>query len=260
MKRPLNVSRAEEIKPYDNTREKGAQVEQMFDAIAPAYDFMNNAMTFGLHRYWRRRALAMLRHELERSAPSGELRLLDVACGTGDVTLHLHRMYGSRAHIEGIDLSGGMLAVARRRIEHMPPHERQNITFTEGDCLNLPYTDGCFDAVTVAYGVRNLADLRAGYAEMTRVLKPGGVLCVIELCEPAGRIMRAGYHFYSRHIIPLMGRLVSGDKSAYTYLPQSIAACPQRQAMTTLMEESGLRHTRYVTLFPGAIGIYLGHK
>lgn len=252
------MSGAEEIKPYDPNEEKGAQVEQMFDSIAPAYDFMNNAMTFGLHRYWRNRALHMLRRSLE--GRGGALRLLDVACGTGDVTFHLRRLFGPEARIEGIDLSSGMLAIARKRLAAMPGPDRRAITFTEGDCLNLPYESDSYDAVTVAYGVRNFADLRAGYAEMRRVLRPGGVLCVIELCEPAGALMRAGYRFYSRRIIPLVGRMVSGDKSAYTYLPQSIAACPQREAMTALMAETGLRDARHVTLFPGAIAIYLARK
>ncbi len=251
------MSGAEDIKPYDLHEEKGAQVEQMFDSIAPAYDFMNNAMTFGLHRYWRNRALAMLAGELRGKR---RLRMLDVACGTGDVTFHLRRLFGDQTQIEGIDLSSGMLAIARKRLASMPEADRRAITFVEGDCLALPYESSSYDAVTVAYGVRNFADLRAGYAEMRRVLKPGGILCVIELCEPRGAFMRAGYRFYSRRIIPLVGRAVSGDKSAYTYLPQSIAACPQRESMTALMEEAGLCQAGYVTLFPGAIAIYMARK
>ncbi len=260
MKTTSNTPRAEEIKPYDAHEEKGAQVEQMFDSIAPAYDFMNTAMTFGLHRYWRNRALAMLERELPPRGADSPLRILDVACGTGDVTFRLHNLFGPVASIEGIDLSSGMLAVARKRLATMPETARQAISFTEGDCLHLPYPADSFDAVTVAYGVRNFADLPTGYSEMRRVLKPGGVLCVIELCEPANPLMRTGYRLYSRHLIPLAGRLVSGDRSAYTYLPQSIAACPQREAMTALMSEAGLRDSRYTTLLPGAIAIYLARK
>lgn len=248
--------KAEQIRPYSETQEKGQQVEQMFDSIAPAYDFMNNAMTFGLHRYWRNRAIAMLARRLANiHAP----KLLDVACGTGDVTVHLHSRF-PEAQICGLDLSEGMLAVARKRLEKMPPEAAQAISFTAGDCLALPYADNSFDAITVAYGVRNFANLRGGYAEMLRVLKPGGTLCVIELCEPANPLMRLGYNFYSRRIIPLVGRMVSGDKSAYTYLPQSIAACPQRSAMTTLMAEAGFSGAKCRTLFPGAIAIYLAEK
>ncbi|MDE6243856.1 MAG: bifunctional demethylmenaquinone methyltransferase/2-methoxy-6-polyprenyl-1,4-benzoquinol methylase UbiE [Muribaculaceae bacterium] len=260
MKTTPDMPRAEEVKPYDAHEEKGAQVEQMFDSIAPAYDFMNNAMTFGLHRYWRNRALRMLDAQMPPHSPSKPLMLLDVACGTGDVTFHLQRLYGSGARIEGIDLSGGMLAVARQRLERMPREVQESITFTEGDCLALPYADNTFDAITVAYGVRNFADLPAGYAEIHRVLRPGGSLCVIELCEPSGALMRAGYRIYSRRLIPLVGRLVSGDRSAYTYLPQSIAACPQREAMTKLMTDAGFHKATYTTLFPGAIAIYLARK
>lgn len=251
---------AEEVKPYDAHKEKGAQVEQMFDSIAPAYDFMNNAMTFGLHRYWRNRALKMLDTELPAASTTCPLQLLDVACGTGDVTFHLHRLYGEHARVAGIDLSAGMLAVARERLAKMSPEASERITFTEGDCLKLPYADNSFDGVTVAYGVRNFENLAAGYREMLRVLKPGGSLCVIELCEPKRALMRAGYRLYSRRLIPLVGRLVSGDRSAYTYLPQSIAACPQREDMTALMTAAGFRDARFTTLFPGAIAIYIAKK
>lgn len=248
----------EEIKPYGQSSDKGVQVEQMFDSIAPAYDFMNMAMTFGLHRYWRNRALSMLARRLPQ--PPASLRILDVACGTGDVTFRLARMFAPRATIDGIDLSKGMLAVARRRLAAMPAAQRRAVIFTEGDCLALPYADSSFDAVTVAYGVRNFANLRAGYAEMLRVLKPGGTLCVIELCEPRNPLMRAGYRLYSRHLIPLMGRMVSGDKSAYTYLPRSIAACPGHEDMTELMELAGFCKASFKTLIPGAIAIYTAVK
>lgn len=251
------MAKAEDIKPYDASGEKGSQVEQMFDSIAPAYDFMNDAMTMGLHRYWRNRALKRLVSLLPRE---GQLHLLDVACGTGDVTFHLQRLMGARARVSGIDLSAGMLAVAQKARGKMPPEMAALIDFREGDCLALPYESGSFDAVTVAYGVRNFADLPAGIAEMARVLKPGGFLCIIELCEPSNPLMRAGYRFYSRQVIPTVGRLVSGDKSAYTYLPQSIAACPQRENMTALMTGAGLAEAGYTTLFPGVIGIYFARK
>lgn len=247
----------EHIKPYAQTGEKGQQVEQMFDSIAPAYDFMNLAMTLGLHHWWRHRGLARLSKEFtETRSPE---RILDVACGTGDVSFSLAEIF-PQASIEGIDLSAGMLEVARKRLASKPQQISSRISFREGDCLNLPYEDSRFDAVTVAYGVRNFSDLRSGVREMVRVLRPGGRLLVIELCEPVSPPLRLGYRFYSRRLIPFLGRMVSGDKSAYTYLPQSIAACPQRSEMTALLEECGLRSARFSTLFPGVIGIYIASK
>lgn len=251
---------AEHVKPYSDTGNKSEQVEQMFDSIAPAYDFMNTAMTFGMHRSWRNRALSMLAGKLARQTSAGPLRMLDVACGTGDVTFRMYDRFGPEADITGIDLSQGMLDVARRKLQEMSPAHRAAIKFQAADCLKLPFADNTFDAVTVAYGVRNFERLTEGYAQMLRVLRPGGVLCVIELCEPASPLTRWGYRLYSRHIIPFIGRRVSKDDRAYSYLPQSIAACPDRDAMTRLMAQAGFIHTEWHTLFPGAVAIYLARK
>lgn len=242
----------EEVKPYDDKKDKGEQVEQMFDSIAPAYDFMNTAMTFGLHRRWRDKALRGVCAALEGVAAP---RVLDLACGTGDVTLRLAGMLPG-ALITGADLSAGMLEVARRKLGKADAPTRRRIEFRQADALRMPFADGEFDAVTIAYGVRNFQNLRAGYAEMRRVLRPGGTLCVIELCEPANLLIRLGYKFYTRSLIPLAGRLVSKDPRAYTYLPQSIAACPQREDMTALMREAGYTGAMHRVLFPGVCAIY----
>lgn len=242
----------EEVKPYDDRTDKGEQVEHMFDSIAPAYDFMNTAMTFGLHRRWRDKALRGVCAALEGVAAP---RVLDLACGTGDVTLRLAGMLPD-ALITGADLSVGMLEVARRKLGKADAPARRRIEFRQADALHMPFADGEFDAVTIAYGVRNFQNLRAGYAEMRRVLRPGGMLCVIELCEPANLLMRLGYKFYTCGLIPLAGRLVSKDQRAYTYLPQSIAACPQRGDMTALMREAGYIGAMHRVLFPGVCAIY----
>jgi len=249
----------ENIKPYDNGADnKGEQVELMFDSIAPAYDFMNTAMTFGLHRHWRNKALKALTKQLE-AAGIARPDILDLACGTGDVTLHLAAML-PQATITGADLSRGMLNVAEKKSDKLPSEGRARISFRQADALALPFNPGSFDAVTIAYGVRNFENLRAGYAEVLRVLRPGGKLCVIELCEPHNPIMRLGYKFYARTLIPLVGRMVSRDRRAYTYLPESIAACPQRQSMASLMEQAGFTQCQWHTLFPGVCGIYTAHK
>lgn len=244
----------ETILPYDARRSKGEQVEQMFDAIAPAYDFMNNAMTFGMCRAWRNSALRRL---LRASGEPG--RMLDLACGTGDVTFRLAQM-APGAEVVGADLSGGMLEVARRKLSERHPDLKDRIVFTQADALHLPYGDDSFDVITIAYGVRNFENLKAGLSEMRRVLRPGGVLCVLELCEPRNLPMRLGYKFYTKAIIPVLGRLVSRDTRAYSYLPESIAACPSRNKMTGLMQESGFSAARYHAHFPGVAATYLATK
>lgn len=243
----------ENVTPYDDSRAKTGQVEQMFDSIAPAYDLMNTAMTFGLHRYWRNRALDLVAARRPQS-------VLDVATGTGDVAFHLFDRCHP-GHIVGLDLSEGMLSIARRKLAaDKDPEKQQVMEFVQGDSLNLPFADGEFDAVTVAYGVRNFERLEEGLREMARVLRPGGLLCVIELSEPRNPLTHAMYRLYSRRLIPLVGRMVSGDSRAYTYLPESIAAAPQRDDLTALMARAGLRNPEWKSLTFGAVTIYTAEK
>lgn len=259
---------AEVVNPYDDRREKGKQVEEMFDSIAPAYDFMNSAMTFGLHRRWRDRALKAALEALvvgndeagcrrEEAREDGcKIRVLDVATGTGDVAFRLHDMLPS-AKITGIDLSEGMLEVARKKLSSFTGKERELLAFGKGDCLNLPFADDEFDLITVAYGVRNFENLLKGLREMRRVLRKNGVLCIIELSVPEGRLTGLGYKIYSRHLIPAVGKLVSGDSRAYTYLPESIAAAPQRDDMAKIMGKAGFTDIKWKSLTFGAVTYYI---
>lgn len=246
------------MEPYREGVEKGKQVERMFDSIAPAYDFMNTAMTLGLHRRWRDTALDAAAEALAENRITPE-RILDVATGTGDVAFELHRRW-PKASITGADLSEGMLDVARRKADALPLHDKAMLTFETGDCLALRFKDDTFDLITVAYGVRNFEHLLQGYREMERVLRPGGILCVIELSEPENKLTHAAYRFYSRTLIPLAGRMVSRDPRAYTYLPESIAAAPQRRDMALLMQQAGLRRCRWRSLTFGAVTFYLAQK
>ncbi len=253
-------SGAEIIKPYRDDEPKGEQVEEMFDNIAPAYDRMNTAMTLGLHNLWREKALNASLAILERNGVDvSRANILDVATGTGDLVFSLHSRL-PEATIEGIDLSDGMLAVAKRKLERLPEASRAGIRFAKADCLHLPFADNSFDLVTVAYGVRNFENLEAGYREMHRVLKPGGLLCVIELSVPVNPVMRGLYNIYTRTLIPTAGRLVSGDSRAYTYLPESIAAAPQRSDMTMLMLEAGFEGATWRSLTPGTVTLYFAKK
>ncbi|MBO4978564.1 MAG: bifunctional demethylmenaquinone methyltransferase/2-methoxy-6-polyprenyl-1,4-benzoquinol methylase UbiE [Muribaculaceae bacterium] len=242
------MEKVENINPYDGNAPKDGQVERMFDSIAPAYDFMNRAMTFGLHRRW-------LHHLVAAASATESQRVLDIATGTGDVAIALAQAM-SGASITGMDLSEGMLARARAKAAD----KGLKIGFVRGDALATGLPSGTYDLITVAYGVRNYADLRRGMEEACRLLCAGGHLLVLELCEPSNPLMRAGYRLYSRTLIPFVGRLVSHDTSAYSYLPRSIAACPQRYAMTSLMEMAGFEKAVYRSLFPGVCALYSARK
>lgn len=253
------ADKVEHIKPYGRDDNKSGEVEQMFDSIAPAYDFMNTAMTFGLHRNWRNTALDEAAKALAESGRSKNPDILDVATGTGDVALELHRRFPG-SHVTGIDLSTGMLDVGRGKLSRLPEEERRLISFESGDCLGMRFGDASFDLVTVAYGVRNFEHLLEGYKEIFRVLKPGGTLCVVELSEPDGAVMRSLYRLYARGIIPMVGKVVSGDSRAYTYLPESIAAAPQRKDMAMIMKKAGFRDCRWQSLTFGAVTYYLAQR
>ena len=244
-----NGTQVEQVKPYGEGA-KTEQVRQMFDSIAPAYDFMNRAMTMGIDIWWRKLAVK----RLKRLHPT---RLLDVATGTGDFAIQLHRSLQPQ-HITGIDLSQGMLDEAKRKVKEKGLEK--DISFEQGDCMALPMQDEAFDAVTVAFGVRNFEHLLQGYREMARVLKPGGMLCVLELSTPTNPIIRWFYDLYTLHIIPAIGTIKSGDKSAYRYLPQSIAAVPQGDDMLQLMREAGLRDATFKRLTLGVCTIYTACK
>ena len=244
-----NGSKVEQVTPYGEGA-KTEQVRQMFDSIAPAYDFMNRAMTLGIDIWWRRLAVNRLRS----LSPT---RILDVATGTGDFAIQLFKSLHPQ-HITGIDLSQGMLDEACRKVKEKGLEN--TISFEQGDCMALPMEDNTFDAVTVAFGVRNFEHLQQGYQEMARVLRPGGMLCVLELSTPTNPLIRWFYDLYTLHIIPWVGSLKSGDKSAYRYLPQSIAAVPQGDDMLQLMRNAGLRDARFRRLTLGTCTIYTAVK
>lgn len=239
----------EKITPYGDG-DKTGQVRKMFDSIAPAYDFMNHAMTLGIDRWWRRVAVNRLRQ-------SAVAEVLDVATGTGDFAVKLCRRLKPR-RVLGIDLSEGMLAVARKKVKKLGLEDV--ITFSQGDCMALPIDDDSVDAVTVAFGVRNFKDLARGYREMLRVLRPGGRLVVLELSVPTNRVVRWFYNLYAMHVIPFIGGLRSGDRDAYRYLPRSIAAVPQGPEMTAIMEREGYAECTFTRLTFGTCTLYCATK
>lgn len=240
----------ENITPYDHSRGKTEQVREMFDNIAPAYDRLNRAMSFGLDRSWRRKAVKMV-------AATNPKHLVDIASGTGDFAISLAKAM-PQAMITGLDLSEGMVGIGREKVNEAGMDNRINLVV--GDCLASPLPAGEADAVTVAFGVRNFANLAAGYRAMLEMLRPGGILCVIELSTPSSPIVKPFYNLYTRCIIPMMGRMVSHDSRAYSYLPESIAAVPRGNAMLDLMRGAGFVNTEYKTLTLGVCSIYIGYK
>ena len=242
----------ENIKPYHGKHDssKREEVREMFDNIAPKYDFMNRAMTFGLDNSWRNKAI-------RKVADSGSKKVLDIACGTGDMAIKMAKSIPGIS-ITGIDLSPKMLEEGRRKVER--EHLQERIVLIEGDSLALPFDDESFDAITVAFGVRNFENLEKGYREMCRVLKRHGLLIVLELSTPQGALTGAAYRFYTKYLIPLAGKMISGDSRAYSYLPESIAAVPQREGMSSLIKASGFSDVSYSEMTFGTCSLYVGRK
>ena len=241
----------EQINPYgSDLREKHEQVREMFDSIAPAYDFMNRAMTFGIDRLWRRKAVKQLEH-----IPHG--KVLDIATGTGDLAILIAEKLGG-AEVKGVDLSEGMVGIGRRKVDESGLSSRVSLEIA--DCLELPFADGSFDCITCAYGVRNFQNLLAGYREMCRVLRPGGKVVILELSVPVSPLVKPFYRLYTRAVIPAVGRMVSKDVRAYSYLPESIAAVPQRGAMTAIMEQAGFHDAAFKSLTFGTCTLYTALK
>lgn len=240
----------EQITPYGTADNKTSQVEQMFDSIAPAYDFMNRAMTLGIDRLWRRRTVK----EIARLNPA---QILDVATGTADLAMALAQSI-PQACVTGVDLSEGMIAIGRNKVAKANLSSR--VSLHAADCLCLPFDAHSFNAVTAAFGVRNFADIPAGLREMHRVLAPGGVLAILELSTPVNPLIKPFFTLYTQGIIPRLGRMVSRDRRAYSYLLESIAAVPQREAMTELLMQAGFERATFHPLTFGVATLYLARK
>jgi demethylmenaquinone methyltransferase/2-methoxy-6-polyprenyl-1,4-benzoquinol methylase len=242
--------KVENITPYATSSAKHEQVRSMFNSIAPTYDLMNRLMTFGIDKRWRSLTVNAV-------CRSGAKKVLDIATGTGDLAIKLAQKI-TDAHVTGVDLSEGMIDIGRQKVEQAGLSSR--ITMRTADALNLPFGNNTFDAITVAYGVRNFEHLDKGYAEMLRVLRPGGVLCVLELTPPSSPLVKPFYAAYTRGVIPVVGRLLSKDSRAYTYLPESIAAVPARGDMLKLMCDAGFSEASYTSLTLGVCTLYTARK
>lgn len=239
-----------EVKPYKNlSGSKKEQVARMFDGISHRYDFLNRVLSLGIDRIWRKKAINLLR-------PLQPKIILDVATGTGDVALAALRLKPEK--IIGIDISEGMLAIGRKKIENRKQSDK--IQMLCADSENLPFEENKFDAVTVAFGVRNFENLERGLAEIRRVLRPGGMLVVLEFSKPAPGLFSRLYVFYFKHILPRIGQWLSGDKSAYTYLPESVDAFPYGEAFIAVLQKVGFKDTTCKPLTFGVSSVYTARK
>lgn len=240
----------ESVLPYNKEESKTVQVEKLFDNIAPEYDKYNHTASFGFDRSWRRKAIRKLgeyRHD----------RILDVATGTGDFAIQTFKMLEPR-ELVGVDLSEGMLSVGREKAERAGLSGK--IRFLKDDCSCLSFADGSFDAVTIAFGMRNFENLDVCLKELLRVLDVGGHLVILELSEPKNAVVRMLFRLYSGTVMPLLGKLMSGDLKAYEYLPESIRAFPQGEVMKGILERAGFRDVEFKRLTMGVCTMYVARK
>lgn len=245
-------------KTAEGTTPKGTQDERqaaewvqiMFANIAPRYDLLNHLLSFNIDRGWRKALLGRMKPALARP----EAKILDLCCGTGDVMLDLQRF--SAAYIMGADFCHPMLVSAQKKAA------RKNYAapLFEADALALPILDSSLDAISIAFGFRNLTNYACGFHELHRVLKPGGMLAILEFSHPRGKVISGVYSFYSRAVLPFIGSLVSGSREAYSYLPASIEKFPRAEQLRLMMDAAGFNQTRFELLSGGIAALHTGTK
>ena len=226
------------------------EVQQMFSSIAARYDLTNDVLSFGVHRLWKKKALNML--ELSH----GE-RVLDLCTGTGDLAFIISDKVGSVGEVVGVDFCSEMLVAANERLEKK---DAKNISFKRGDVLNLEFGDSSFDVVTVAYGIRNVDDVKKGLEEIFRVLKPGGRIMVLEFGKPSLPVFSQTYQFFASCFMPIVGKILTGNKKAYQYLPQTSFEFPCGNEFLDILEGVGFQKSFFKSLFGGVSYIYIAEK
>jgi demethylmenaquinone methyltransferase/2-methoxy-6-polyprenyl-1,4-benzoquinol methylase len=239
-----------EVKPYgDSNKSKKEEVAQMFDNISAKYDFLNHFLSLGIDKIWRKKAVNMLRE-------INPTKILDIATGTGDFAIQSLILLPDE--VIGVDISEGMLEKGRekmvkRKIDHI-------ISMRSGDSEDLPFEDNYFDALTVGFGVRNFQNLELGLSEMLRVVRTGGKLIILEFSKPKRFPVKQYYAFHSKYIIPFFGKTISKDSSAYTYLPESVAAFPEGQDFQDILVKLGYKNVGAKLVAGGIATIYFGTK
>ena len=233
-------------------REAAAHVREMFGRIAPRYDLLNHLLSLDVDKLWRRRVAKRFHVTLQ----SPISRVLDLCCGTGDLSLAFRRESPRGAEIVGSDFVNEMLVRARAKAKAAG----LQVTFVEADALALPFADASFDLVSCSFGFRNLANYERGLAEMFRVLKPGGAAAILEFAEPPGKLFGGIYRFYFRRVLPLVGSMISGHESAYAYLPSSVSKFPSPEALQAQFEQVGFADARFERWTRGIVTLHTGTK
>ena len=232
------------------TNEQARRVREMFAAIAGRYDLLNHLLSGNVDRRWR----TLVAKALSTTLVKSDARVLDVACGTGDLSLTLFE--NGKAKIIGLDFCRPMLDIAASK----SGKTGSALSLIEGDALNLPFTSGSFDAATIAFGLRNLTSTEAGFKELLRVLKPGGSVAVLEFSRPNTPLLRTFFKFYFTKLLPVIGGWISGSKSAYQYLPDSVSRFPDQRKLASLMEEAGFEKVSFQNLTGGIAALHLGSR
>lgn len=232
------------------TTEHARRVREMFATIAARYDLLNHLLSGNIDKRWRRSVAKSLNATLSQ----GEARILDVACGTGDLSLTLFE--SGKAQIVGLDFCRPMLDIAQSKAAK----SGYTVPFVEGDALDLPFRDRSFEAATIAFGLRNLASVEAGFRELLRVLKPGGSVAVLEFSKPVVPLLRLLFRVYFTKLLPFFGGLISGSKSAYQYLPESVSRFPDQTELASIMKEAGFIEVSFKNLTGGIAALHIGKR
>ena len=240
----------EEIKPYGKVGEKGKLVEEMFDNIAPTYDTLNHRLSWDIDKGWRKKAIRQL-------LPFQPKAILDIATGTGDFAILSAKELRPQRMI-GIDISEGMMKIGQKKVE--AEGLQHIVSFKKDDCTHLSFADNSFDAVTAAFGIRNFQNLDQGLSEMYRVLRPNGHLSIVELTTPVSFPMKQLFKLYSHTILPVYGKLISKDTSAYSYLTKTIEAFPQGEVMLDILRKAGFKNASFKRLTFGICTMYFATK
>jgi demethylmenaquinone methyltransferase/2-methoxy-6-polyprenyl-1,4-benzoquinol methylase len=230
--------------------ERAARVQDLFAAVAPRYDLINDLQSFGLHRYWKRRVLTL-------ATVRPGMRALDLCCGTGDIALALAR---EGAEVVGLDFSAPMLAVAQQRLENSCAQKNSSVQFLQGDAQHIPFPDASFDIVTIGYGLRNLANLDAGLREIQRVARPGARLLALDFGRPDNALWREIYFAYLGKFVPWMGRIFCGDPDTHSYILESLLHYAGQHGVAARMEALGLINTRIINFMGGVMSINYAEK
>jgi len=250
IKKKVSIHMSEKITPYkDSALGKKQQIAKMFDTISNEYDDLNRVISFGIDIKWRKKVVQII----SKKEPTN---ILDIATGTGDLAINLTQTNATQ--IIGLDISEGMLDVGRKKIAKKQLNN--TIDMIVGDSENLPFDDNSFDAITVAFGVRNFENLEIGLAEILRVLKPKGIFVVLETSVPVKFPFKQGYYIYTKALLPLIGRLFSKDKSAYRYLSESASKFPYGQAFNNILNKTGFINSKALPQTFGVATIYTATK